>query len=615
MDDAHRRWVWGVSAVLLGIGGVGTLTVAGFALRSAPAPEPEPEVESIPDRYVQLLLEKPPEPKEEEARGADPEAGEGARSHGAADVGVLGALGDSDLPQGVGGLIGTNGTAIGAGGLGTRGGGLGGGGTAEGLGGLGARGMGSGASGYGSGGGNFGRYAPISQDVRAPPPHPMELAARDFQSTFAIDVDTGAYSQARRSLREGALPVPAAVRTEEFVNALTYDYPEPDGAVPFSVSVEGAPNPFVRGHQIVRVGLHGRRPAEDRRPVHLTFLVDTSCSMTDADRLPLAKEAMGDALDHLGPRDTVAIATYAGSTEVVLGATPAAHDAVIRRAIASLSNGGGTAMADGMKLAYDLAWKAYVAGDENRVVVLSDGDANIGAASPEQILKELAGNARKGVTLSTVGFGSGNYRDALMEQLADKGDGNYSYVDSADEARRIFGEDLLSTVQTIARDVKVQVDFDPGAVLAYRLIGYENRDVADQDFRNDQVDGGEIGAGHTVTALYDVVLKDQPAGDLATVHLRYKPPGAEAASKEIAVALPVFAIQPSFAGASSDLRLAFGMAEFAEKLRGAEDASEVGWDAILRIVQGAPHAGDRDEELAELIGLAAKLSPGPVARY
>ncbi|MEQ1508242.1 MAG: von Willebrand factor type A domain-containing protein [Myxococcota bacterium] len=436
----------------------------------------------------------------------------------------------------------------------------------------------------------------------------------DHRSTFAIDVDTGAYAQARRSLREGRLPEPDAVRIEEFVNALTYAYPEPDGTTPFSVSVEGAPNPFVPGHQILRVGLRGRQVHEDRRPVHLTFLVDTSCSMTPADRLPLAKHAIEVAVDHLGPRDTVAITTYAGSTEVVLEATPAASTRVISAAVARLHNEGGTAMADGMALAYQLAWNAFVEGDENRVVVLSDGDANIGADSPEAILDQLSVHARNGVTLSTVGFGTGNYRDAMMEQLADQGDGNYAYVDTADEAERLFGETLLSTVQTIARDVKVQVAFDPHAVRSYRLVGYENRDVADDDFRDDHVDGGEIGAGHTVTALYDVVLADAPSGELATVSLRYAPPGTGGSAREIAVGLPAGALQPSFAAASGDLRLAFGMAAFAEKLRGDDATAAIGWEAILRVVDGAPHAGGRDDELAELIRRAAELSASALAR-
>ncbi|MEQ1566925.1 MAG: von Willebrand factor type A domain-containing protein [Myxococcota bacterium] len=511
--------------------------------------EPPGEPLVIPDRYIELL-------REPAAAAEAPDRGEGARAK--RDEGKVGKVG-----------------------------------------------MGSGASGYGMGGGTFGA-APIV-------PNRAQWSGDDTRSTFAIDVDTGAYAMARRSIREGALPHPDAVRTEEFVNAMVYDLPPPDGAAPFSVSLEGAPNPFVRGHQVLRVGLQGRRVHADRRPVHLTFLVDTSGSMRSSDRLPLAKQGMVHAVAHLGPRDTVAIVTYAGRSEVVLRPTPASDAGQIRAAVDGLEHGGGTAMADGMALAYELAWSSFVAGDENRVIVLSDGDANIGAASPEQILHQLAAHARNGVTLSTVGFGSGNYRDAMMERLADDGDGNYSYVEDLAAAERLFGEDLLATVVTIARDVKVQVEFDPRAVLTYRLLGYENRDVADDDFRDDAVDGGEIGAGHSVTALYDVVLADEPRGTLATVHLRYALPAAGSPVKELTVALPAAALQPSFTAASADLRLAFGVAAFAEKLRGAESTAEVGWDELRQVVERAPHTGPRDDELAALIARAAELSTGEVA--
>ena len=544
--------------------------------------------------------------------------------------GMFGSSGlDANLSGGVGGLIGGKGAKIGSGGLGVRGSGLGGGGTAEGLGGLGAKGyggnyaMGSGKSGYGSGGGNFGAIAgsgtmvlgsnprhrpqagPLAQDYTHVGHNPVELASKDWLSTFSIDVDTASYTQARRQIQAHTRPVAASVRTEEFVNYFRYNYPEPDPGQPFSVTMDGADNPWQGGHHLLRVGIRGATDERSREPVHLTFLVDVSGSMRSADKLPLAKRALVHLVEHLEEGDTVAIATYAGGPGIALHPTDAANQNEIVYAINHLANGGGTAMASGMQAAYDMAYKTRVLGEENRVIVLSDGDANIGPASHEGILKAVSGYANKGITLSTVGFGRGNYRDTLMEQLADKGDGNYSYIDSMDEAKRVFGEDLGATLRTIARDVKIQVEFNRDNVLAYKLIGYENREIADKDFRNDAVDAGEVGAGHTVTALYDIILRDHVAGNLATVRVRHKEPGPDRPAKEQAVKIPVRGVQRGFDAASRDLRRAFGAASFAEKLRDAKQMEEVSWTQIADLVQNAKRTSDDRD--AELLGLVQNM--------
>lgn len=523
------------------------------------------------------------------------------------------------LSGSVGGLIGAKGTQIGAGGLGSRGAGLGGGGTAQGLGGLGTRGLGSGASGYGRGSGTLGSAAvhppvqPASTETYTDyGVNKATLTEVDPLSTFSIDVDTASYAIARSHLDHGGLPPAAAVRVEEFVNAQTYSYVPPNGEGAFSVSMEASPDPWTANHHLLRVGVKAAEPKVDRLPVHLTFLVDTSCSMAAANKLPLAKAALTEMVKNLDGEDRVAIATYAGSTRVVLKPTRVSNRAQIFTALQGLSQGGGTNMDSGMQLAYDLALSSLEPGTENRVVVLSDGDANIGRTSHEQILASLTQYAKRGITLSTIGFGRGNYQDTMMEQLANKGDGNYYYIDSMKEARKVFGTQLTSTVQTVARDVKIQVDFDPESVLSYRLIGYENRDIADADFRNDAVDAGEIGSGHTVTALYDLVLRDHPSSSLATVRVRSKTPGPDAPAVERATNLPSIAVRTSFDTTTPDFRVAVATAAFAEKLRGSPYAEEIGYDRIARVLESADRGSD--EELIGLVRKAGRLTAEPVAR-
>lgn len=440
--------------------------------------------------------------------------------------------------------------------------------------------------------------------------NPMIDPTKDALSTLAIDVDTGSWTIARKFLDGGSLPPRAAVRVEEFVNYFPFAYPAPTRDEPLAAAIEVAPNPWTPSHQIVRVGLKAREIDADRRPAHLVFLVDVSGSMDAPDKLPLAKRSLRWMVDHLGVEDTVALVTYAGSTREVLAPTPVTRRAEIHEAIEALGAGGSTAMGDGLGMAYRLAEATYLPGAENRVIVLSDGDANVGPATHDALLQRIAHYAQRGITLSTVGFGTGN--DTLMEQLADKGDGNYAYIDDFDEAKRAFGAKLTGTVHTVARDVKVQVAWDPAAVAAWRLIGYENRAIADADFRDDRVDAGEIGSGQTVTAVYDVVLHDG-ATRLGELRWRAKPPGPDVGAIERVVALRR-GDGAEFAGASRDLRIAFGAATFAEILRGSPYVSEVRLTDVAAVVEGALRPGvAEDLDLLEQIHRAEQLSRSGVA--
>lgn len=438
----------------------------------------------------------------------------------------------------------------------------------------------------------------------------------DPLSTFAIDVDTGSYTLARRALEQGSLPSASNVRVEEWVNAFHYSYPDDAGAHPFSIHLEAAP--LAKQSHVLRIGIQGKRIAKaERDPVHLTFLVDVSGSMQGPDRLPLAQQSLEMLVDELGPRDSVSLVTYAGSTGVVLPSMPvrAENKGSIKHAIRSLTSGGGTNMGSGMELAYREAGKALGEKGISRVIVLSDGDANIGRTSHEDILKSIRGYVSEGVTLSTVGFGTGNYRDDMMERLADAGNGNYSYVGSQKDAQRIFVDDVTGTLQVIAKDTKIQVEMNPDVVEQYRLIGYENRDVADKDFRNDKVDAGEIGAGHTVTALYEVTLRSPaPTTDIATVRVRYKQPRGTKA-QEVARTFAAARLAPSLADLSNDGRFAVGVALAAEAFRNSPHMARLGLslDDAARLLQGAtqgPHGAER----AELAALVAPFASGaPVA--
>jgi Ca-activated chloride channel family protein len=434
----------------------------------------------------------------------------------------------------------------------------------------------------------------------------------DALSTFAIDVDTGSYTLARRYLENGQMPPVAGVRVEEWVNAFHYAYADDAGEHPFSIHMEGAP--LAKRSYMMRIGIQGKRIEKaERAPVHLTFLVDVSGSMSNADRLPLAKKALALLVDELGPKDSVGLVTYAGDTRVVLPATAVTNGnrAKIKGALEDLRNGGGTAMGSGMELAYREAGKALGDKGVSRVIVLSDGDANIGRTSHQEMLKSIKGYVSEGVTMSTVGFGTGNLRDHLMEQLANAGNGNYSYVGSIKDAKRIFVDDLTGTLQVIAKDTKIQVEMNKDVVESYRLVGYENRDIADKDFRNDKVDAGEIGAGHTVTAIYEVTLKDEDTtSDIATVRVRYKQPRGDKAT-EVSAKFAASSMKHDVNGLNADGKFALGVALTAEVFRHSQHMDRLGIglaDAHALLVQGAkgPHA----EERMELVRLIAPLAAG-----
>jgi Ca-activated chloride channel homolog len=450
--------------------------------------------------------------------------------------------------------------------------------------------------------------------------NPFVDAKRDKLSTFSIDVDTASYSFARRNLlQENRLPAFAGVRAEEFLNSFDYAYDVPSPGRTFAVHFAAAPSPFTPGRHLVRIGVQAKRvTAAERSPVHLVYLVDTSGSMGGADRIELAKKSLHMLTDALRPGDTVALCTYAGDTRVVL--EPSSDRRAIHAAIQGLSTGGGTAMGSGMELAYKLASKTLAKGHVNRVVVLSDGDANIGRASHDQILASIARYREQGITLSTVGFGSGNYQDTMMEQLADKGDGNYTYIDDEAQARKVFVEQVDGLLQVVARDVKIQVELDPNVVRRYRLVGYENRHIANKDFRNDKVDAGEVGAGHSVTALYEVELARTDQSPI-TLRLRHKPAknaahgGSDKATEE-RFAMPVKDVHASFDGAPESYRFAVAVAGFAEVLRQSPHAAEWKLADVAKIAHTASGTRSERRELVALVGKAAALKgerTGPLA--
>ncbi len=438
----------------------------------------------------------------------------------------------------------------------------------------------------------------------------------DNLSTFAADVDTASYTLSRRTLMSGSLPPAASVRVEEYVNYFHYSFPQPAAGSPFSVVMDAAPSPFEPGLHVLRVGVATPPKTRlERKPANLVFLVDVSGSMTSADKLGLAKQSLKLLVENLRNDDSVALVTYAGSTRVVLPATSVAERGKIIAALDKLTSGGGTAMGAGLDLAYSEAMKGLQRGAISRVIVLSDGDANVGTSDPKGIQGIVAERVKAGVTVSTIGFGMGNYRDHLMEQLADSGNGNSFYIDSMAAAQRIFSDQLASTLEVAAKDVKLQVEFDPAMVSRYRLVGYENRNIADADFRKDQVDAGEIGVGHQVTALYVVDLTEQAKsnpGPLGLVRIRHKAPdGDTAVENTYAMA---GAPAATFDDASLDLRFAYTAAAFADVLRGSEDAQKWSLDRIANTAYATAGKDTDRLELVSLIEKAARLRGSPLSQ-
>jgi len=452
--------------------------------------------------------------------------------------------------------------------------------------------------------------------------NPFVDPREDPLATFAIDVDTASYSLARAYLRRGELPPPEAIRVEEFVNALPHDYAPPRDrggeatrrGKAFAIHLEAAPAPFGSDLVLLRVGLKGREIAErERKPAVLTFVVDVSGSMERENRLELVKRALHLLLDELRPEDRVGLVVYGSTARVVLPHVSLRERSRIERAIDGLVPEGSTNAAAGLRQGYALADEAFRPGWINRILLCSDGVANTGSTAAEEILARIGSEARRGIELSTIGFGMGNYNDVLMEKLADQGDGSYHYVDDLDEAHRVFVEGLTGTLQSIARQVKVQVAFDPETVRRYRLLGYENRDVADRDFRNDRIDAGEVGAGHEVTALFEVSLEDAASGEgLAEVRLRYEEPEGGRVV-EMATAIGLDDVARRFDATSASFQLDAAVAEFAEILRGSYWAREGSLAEVARVARGAAREGtdpEATQEFVRLVEKARSLWPG-----
>ena len=435
----------------------------------------------------------------------------------------------------------------------------------------------------------------------------------DALSTFGLDVDTGSFTLARSYLDRGHLPPPEAIRVEEFVNYFDYGDPAPRRGE-FTLIAEGAPSPFAAGprYQLVRFGIKAREIRSERRqPATLIFVVDTSGSMGRENRLGLVKQSLHLLLDQLNRDDRIGLVIYGSRGDVLL--EPTTSREAIRRAIDRLVPNGSTNAEEGLDLAYGLARRYYREGDINRLILCSDGVANVGRTGPESILNRIRREADEGIELTTVGFGMGNYNDALMEQLADQGDGSYAYVDTLDEARRIFVEKLTGTLQTIASDAKVQVEFNPEAVSRYRLIGYENRDIADERFRDDTVDAGEIGAGHAVTALYEIKLHEGVSrrARLATLRLRYRSKATDQIV-ETAMDLSRRNLSESWEGSATSVQLSSLAAEFAEILKGSYWAKDSDLDELYRRLRPLADELVRDEETQDLLYLverARRLQP------
>jgi len=483
------------------------------------------------------------------------------------------------------------------------------------------------------------RRAPGTESYKAIVENEFKRVASEPLSTFSIDVDTASYANVRRFLNDGQLPPPDAVRIEELVNYFKYDYPEPDGGSPFSVTVEANACPWNRDHALALVGLRGRSvPMDERAPINLVFLIDVSGSMAPPDKLPLLKKAMRLLVDTLGEQDRVGIVTYASNTGVALPSTSGADKARILPVLEVLSAGGSTNGAGGIQLAYEMAARNFIRGGVNRIVLATDGDFNVGISDTDTLVRFIEDKAKSGVFLSVLGFGTGNLKDDKLEGLADKGNGHYAYIDSFAEARRVLLDDVAGTMMPIAKDVKIQIEFNPAQVGAYRLIGYENRVMAARDFNDDKKDAGEIGSGHTVTALYELVPPDGVAGlggvdplkyqqnppeeqqaqprrgeasnELMTVKLRYKRPDGNRSTK---FEVPVLARDGG--AATRNFKFASSVAMFGMLLRDSQYRGAASFDMALALAEqarGDDKTGQRTEFMSLVQTARALRGPMPV---
>ncbi|MCL4506838.1 MAG: von Willebrand factor type A domain-containing protein [Chloroflexi bacterium] len=468
--------------------------------------------------------------------------------------------------------------------------------------------------------GSGSREAPLEYPPTATPPgdstfkdygvNPFVDTSRDHLSTFGLDVDTASYAMTRRFLSEGNLPPMEAVRAEEFINYFKQDYPKPAN-VAFGIYADGAPSPFHRdGSVLVRFGVQGYDvPDSQRKPAMLTFIIDVSGSMADDNKLEMVKDSLRMLVERLRRTDQVAIAAFTTKAWVVLDPTSGADKRAILDAIDTLRPMNTTNVDAGLRVGYELADRMFSEGAINRVILCSDGVANTGSTDVNTLIDFVRGYGERHIMLTTVGVGMGTYNDVLLEQLADKGNGFYAYVDTQEEARKLFLERLTGALQTIGIDAKVQVDFNADVVARYRLIGYENRAIADQDFRNNNVAAGQIGAGHTATALYAVQLKPNAQGRIATVQLRWQDPDS-LQIREINGNFNTFDLAARFEDASPRYQMSATVAQFAEILRQSPYAGSVGLGQLQsyadRVARALPDDPDV-QEFAQLVAWAGEI--------
>lgn len=436
--------------------------------------------------------------------------------------------------------------------------------------------------------------------------NPFLKSADNPLSTFSIDVDGASYSNIRRFISNGQLPPDGAVRIEEMINYFTYNYPQPTGDTPFSIHTEYTVCPWNEKHHLVAIGLQGKKiPTENLPAANIVFLIDVSGSMWSQDKLPLVQSSMKLLADQLRPQDKVAIVVYAGSAGLVLPSTDGNDKTKIKDAIDALQAGGSTAGGAGIKLAYKVAQDNFIRNGNNRIVLCTDGDFNVGQSSDDELERMIEEKRKSGVYLTVLGFGTGNYQDAKMQKLANKGNGNHAYIDNLSEARKVLISQFGGTMFTIAKDVKLQVEFNPAKVQGYRLIGYENRMLAKEDFNDDKKDAGELGSGHTVTALYEIIplgahapelkkvdeLKYQKpqgkapvfnnANEVMTVKFRYKKPAED---KSLLLEKIISGSPVAFNNAGNNIKLAAAVAKFGMMLRGSEYKGAGGYDMALQIL-------------------------------
>lgn len=456
---------------------------------------------------------------------------------------------------------------------------------------------------------NFTGTAPNSEVYQHYNESSVKVVSESPVSTFSVDVDTGSYSNARRMLNQGILPPADAIRVEEFLNYFDYQYDVPSSIEqPFGVNTAITPAPWNQERHILRIGLKGYEPDASEAPgiekgSNLVFLLDVSGSMNQPNKLPLLKRSLTMLSKQLNARDKVAIVVYAGASGVVLEPTAANNTFAIEQALNNLKAGGSTNGAAGIEQAYQLAQQSFIKGGVNRVILATDGDFNVGMTNHKALIDLIEKQREQGIALTTLGFGQGNYNDHLMEQLADAGNGNYAYIDNINEARKVLVDELQSTMQIIAKDVKIQVEFNPEAVAEYRLIGYDNRILAEEDFNNDKVDAGDIGAGHTVTALYEITLvesqekflderrykKSTPTilslnnSELAQVKLRYKASNGDTSQLLTRVVKQDDIVD--FDQQSPDFKFALAVASFAQLIKGSKYAPAIDFQWIVDTAQ------------------------------